>query len=153
MEQSKYTPCGGCGATDPMQRCIGCFHPFVPIKTKCNIEWVNLGSHYTEDWAIMHCRYASDGFKLDTDLFEEKDGGLVKKGGAGRVEFNEVQYLVELDEGNKVANEALSAGEGGKEGAAKEHPKVCGNCGKPGYNYIGNQYYLCDDCMEEPEHL
>jgi hypothetical protein len=23
-----YTPCGGCGATKPSQRCIGCLHPF-----------------------------------------------------------------------------------------------------------------------------
>jgi|ERR1044072_4483433 hypothetical protein len=28
METKKYTPCGGCGATDPIDRCIGCFHPF-----------------------------------------------------------------------------------------------------------------------------
>jgi hypothetical protein len=27
---SKYTPCGGCGATYPIERCIGCFHPFMP---------------------------------------------------------------------------------------------------------------------------
>jgi hypothetical protein len=26
--EKKYTPCGGCGATEPIQRCIGCFHPF-----------------------------------------------------------------------------------------------------------------------------
>jgi hypothetical protein len=23
-----YTACGGCGATNPSQRCIGCLHPF-----------------------------------------------------------------------------------------------------------------------------
>lgn len=23
-----YTPCGGCGATEPSQRCVGCFHIF-----------------------------------------------------------------------------------------------------------------------------
>jgi hypothetical protein len=23
-----YTACGGCGATKPSQRCIGCLHPF-----------------------------------------------------------------------------------------------------------------------------
>lgn len=57
--------------------------------------WVNLASNYTEDWQIMHCRFAIDKYKLDTDLFEEKDGGLVKKGGTGRVGFREVEYLVE----------------------------------------------------------
>lgn len=23
-----YLPCGGCGARKPIERCIGCFHPF-----------------------------------------------------------------------------------------------------------------------------
>lgn len=94
--ENKYTPCGGCGATEPIQRCIGCFHPFAPVNRFCHIEWVNLATHFTEDWEIMHCRYASDGYKLDTDLFELKDGGLVKKGGTGRLELKEVEYMVEL---------------------------------------------------------
>lgn len=50
-----------------------------------------------------------------------------------------------------IANEALSAGVGDK--VPKDKPKACGNCGGPGQNYIGNQYYLCDKCMEEPENL
>lgn len=25
---SKFTPCGGCGATTPSERCIGCLHDF-----------------------------------------------------------------------------------------------------------------------------
>lgn len=32
--EKKYTPCGGCGATEPMQRCIGCLHPFDPNELK-----------------------------------------------------------------------------------------------------------------------
>lgn len=28
MSEPKYIPCGGCGATWPGQRCIGCMHPF-----------------------------------------------------------------------------------------------------------------------------
>lgn len=32
MESKTYTPCGGCGATEPDQRCIGCMHPFTEIK-------------------------------------------------------------------------------------------------------------------------
>lgn len=32
MESKVYTPCGGCGATEPDQRCIGCMHPFTEIK-------------------------------------------------------------------------------------------------------------------------
>lgn len=26
--QHQYNPCGGCGATHPSQRCLGCHHPF-----------------------------------------------------------------------------------------------------------------------------
>lgn len=28
--EQKYATCGGCGATDPEQRCIGCRHDFSP---------------------------------------------------------------------------------------------------------------------------
>lgn len=34
MESNKYTPCGGCGATEPDQRCIGCMHPFTEEEAK-----------------------------------------------------------------------------------------------------------------------
>lgn len=40
-------------------------------------------------------------------------------------------------------------------GAGKEETKpakieTCGHCGnQPGSNYIGNQLYLCDECMEK----
>jgi hypothetical protein len=52
-----------------------------------------------------------------------------------------------------TANEALN-GEGEKEVRAPENkPLPCGNCGGPGDNYIGNQYYLCDKCMESPENI
>lgn len=110
MEKNKYTPCGGCGAESPLERCIGCFHPFEPIATKLSIEWINLADNYTEDWQIMHCRYASDGRKLDTELFEEKNGGLVKVGGTGRLELNEVEYLIESGSNELVQeNERLKA--------------------------------------------
>lgn len=95
MQETKYYPCGGCGADNPMDRCIGCFHPFVPIETHEVVTWVNLQHQYTEDWETKHCRYAEDKRKLDTDLFEEKDAGLVKKGGTGRLELHEVEYMVE----------------------------------------------------------
>lgn len=95
MSEKKYTPCGGCGATDPIQRCLGCAHPFRPIETPMTGRWVNLSENYTEDWAIMHCRFADDKYKLDTDLFEEKGGCLIKKGGTGAVRLSEVEYLIE----------------------------------------------------------
>ena len=106
MESKTYTPCGGCGAETPKDRCIGCFHPFEPFFRKEFIEWLNLAYNYTEDWQIMHCRYASDGRKLDTDLFEEKDNGLVKIGGTGRLEFKEVEYMVSLPAPNESAGES-----------------------------------------------
>lgn len=28
IEEFKTTPCGGCGETNPRNRCLGCFHPF-----------------------------------------------------------------------------------------------------------------------------
>ncbi|QIG76939.1 hypothetical protein EVC30_110 [Rhizobium phage RHph_Y1_11] len=28
--EHRYQPCGGCGASDPMDRCVGCFHIFIP---------------------------------------------------------------------------------------------------------------------------
>jgi hypothetical protein len=70
------------------------FHPKTPA-TQASAVWVNLADNFTEDWEMMHCRYALDKYKLDTDLFELKDGGLVKKGGTGRVGLREVEYLIE----------------------------------------------------------
>jgi hypothetical protein len=98
QQEVKYNPCGGCGATEPIQRCIGCFHPFYRLETPMSGMWVNLKGRYTEDWQMMHCRYVQDGVILDTYLFEEKDGGLIKKGGTGRLEIHEVEYLVESNE-------------------------------------------------------
>ena len=95
QQEIKYNPCGGCGATEPIQRCLGCFHPFYRTETPMSGKWINLAGKYTEDWQMTHCRYAQDGVTLDTYLFEEKDGGLVKKGGTGRLELHEVEYLVE----------------------------------------------------------
>lgn len=46
-----------------------------------------------EDWPFLHLRYAADHYKLDADLWEVREGGLMKKGGTGRLEFFEVQYL------------------------------------------------------------
>jgi hypothetical protein len=99
MEQNKYIPCGGCGATNPIDRCIGCFHPFesTPLsepKTE-TVTWWNLSEYFTEDWQIMHCRYAKDKCKLDTDLFELNGRWLVKKGGTGRLKLSEVEYMTE----------------------------------------------------------
>lgn len=95
MSEKKYTPCGGCGATEPIQRCLGCAHPFRPIETPMTGRWVNLSENYTEDWEIKYCRFADDKCKLDTDLFEEKNGCLIKKGGTGAVRLSEVEYLIE----------------------------------------------------------
>jgi hypothetical protein len=100
--EKEYIPCGGCGATEPIQRCIGCFHPFESTpKAEPKIEtatWLNLADHFTEDWEIMHCRYADDKRKLDTDLFELSDGWLIKKGGIGKLELHEVEYMAESKE-------------------------------------------------------
>lgn len=30
----KYIPCGGCGAETPLDRCIGCLHPFTEEEKK-----------------------------------------------------------------------------------------------------------------------
>lgn len=51
--------------------------------------------NFPDDWFMHHWRYASDHYKLDTDLFEVKDGGLCKKGGTGRLEWHEVEWLDE----------------------------------------------------------
>jgi len=32
--ENKYTPCVGCGVTNPDERCIGCFHAFEPSDEK-----------------------------------------------------------------------------------------------------------------------
>lgn len=29
--ESQYLPCGGCGATKPADRCVGCFHSFAQL--------------------------------------------------------------------------------------------------------------------------
>lgn len=34
MESKQYTPCGGCGAETPIDRCIGCMHPFTKEEEK-----------------------------------------------------------------------------------------------------------------------
>jgi hypothetical protein len=50
MENKKqYIPCGGCGAQTPLERCIGCRHPFTKEEQEIinnqlkqseeNIEW------------------------------------------------------------------------------------------------------------------
>lgn len=97
--EKKYTPCGGCGAEHPDERCLGCFHPFestpIPEPKIETVTWLNLGYHFTEDWEIMHCRYADDKRKVDTDLFELSDGWLIKKGGTGKLELHEVEYMAE----------------------------------------------------------
>jgi hypothetical protein len=73
-----------------------------------SFKWLNLATNYTEDWQMMHCRYAIDKYKLDAYLFEEKDGGLQKKGGTGRVGLHEVEYLVESEA--SATNDSKSKG-------------------------------------------
>jgi len=64
------------------------------------MKWVlcNSENFKDEDWAYKHYRYASDKIKLDTDLFEIRDGALMKIGGTGRLDFNEVEILIEYPE-------------------------------------------------------
>jgi len=50
-----------------------------------------------EDWMNCHYRYKFSNVKLDTDLFEVRDGALMKIGGAGRLEFSSIEYLDETE--------------------------------------------------------
>lgn len=59
------------------------------------MQWVSCKNGLPDDWEFMHMRYAADHYKLDTHLFEERDGGLCKIGGIGRLEFKEIEYLIE----------------------------------------------------------
>jgi len=52
---------------------------------------------FTEDWMFSHYRYKHSNDKLDTDLFEVRDRGLVKIGGNGRLEFNAIEVLDESE--------------------------------------------------------
>lgn len=54
-----------------------------------------------EDWMNNHYRYKFSNDKLDTDLFEVRDGGLMKIGGDGRLEFTDIEYLDETVEDMK----------------------------------------------------
>ena len=40
MEQ-EYAPCGGCGATHPKQRCLGCMHQFEAARPKAELININ----------------------------------------------------------------------------------------------------------------
>jgi hypothetical protein len=64
------------------------------IWKQCTEETFTVGV-MRDDWQDFHYRYASDKFKLDADLFEVRNGGLMKIGGNGRLEFNEVEILDE----------------------------------------------------------
>lgn len=46
--ENKYIPCGGCGATDPKNRCIGCFHPFTD-ETYPGSEYQELFNYVSEN--------------------------------------------------------------------------------------------------------
>lgn len=73
---------------------------------KCNEQ-----TFKDEDWPMLHLRYAADHYKLDADLFELRDGGLMKKGGTGRLEYHEVEYLLEdfhLQPGDNYVAQILS---------------------------------------------
>jgi len=50
---------------------------------------------FDEDWMFSHYRYKFSNEKLDTDLFEVKDGALVKIGGTGTLSFSGVEILDE----------------------------------------------------------
>lgn len=50
---------------------------------------------FHEDWMFSHYRYKHSNDKLDTDLFEIKDGALQKIGGTGRLSFYSVEILDE----------------------------------------------------------
>lgn len=52
---------------------------------------------FTEDWMFRHYRYKFSNDKLDTDLFEVKDGLLQKIGGTGTINFSAVEILDEND--------------------------------------------------------
>ena len=59
--------------------------------------WVN-GKYFKDDWddfGFFHWRYADDHLKLDTDLFENRDGALHKINGEGIAEYYEIEFLYE----------------------------------------------------------
>lgn len=61
--------------------------------------------NFPDDWFMKHWRYASDHYKLDTDLFEVKDGGLCKKGGTGKLEWHEIEWLYETETTDQSGSE------------------------------------------------
>lgn len=50
---------------------------------------------FTEDWMFNHYRYKFSYEKLDTDLFEVKEGCLKKIGGTGVLDFKSIEILDE----------------------------------------------------------
>lgn len=77
-----------------------------------------------EDWNQDHYRYKFSNCKLDTDLFEVRDGALMKIGGSGRLEFSAIEYLDESADPPTTEN-------------------ICKNCGRffAYCNCVGNNTY------------
>lgn len=85
---------------------------------------------FNEDWMFSHYRYKSDHLKLDTDLFEIRDGALIKIGGTGRLPFYEVEILDESVQYDKVTPQEIGSAAGNhahyfEKSNPSAHPKTC----------------------------
>jgi len=66
-----------------------------------------INDDFNEDWMFSHYRYKFSNEKLDTDLFEVRDGSLMKICGDGRIEFSSIEIL---DEESKVIQTCKKCG-------------------------------------------
>jgi hypothetical protein len=73
--EKKYTPCGGCGATDPIQRCIGCFHPFESAEEKK----YPIGGYAPGDYWHKSCKTCENEFTGDKRAWQCEDCALADK--------------------------------------------------------------------------
>lgn len=51
--ESQYLPCGGCGATKPADRCVGCFHSFAQLAADGYISGAEAEAERAE--ALIEC--------------------------------------------------------------------------------------------------
>lgn len=63
------------------------------------MKWRNVTKvtpkNWNPDFYFYHLRYADDHVKVDTDLFEMSELGLIKKGGVGFLPFSNIEWLDE----------------------------------------------------------
>lgn len=86
--ENKYTPCGGCGATEPIQRCIGCFHPFEPEEKKYPIGGYAPGSYQ------CHCGTCGESFRGDKQAVQCEPCALEAKARFDALPIEEQMQLI-----------------------------------------------------------